>query len=437
MSSSIVSNVAFGGQGVIKKDGLVIFVPFVTSEDTITYQIIKRKKNFATAKLIDIVHPSKDRVEPKCPHFGKCGGCQLQHISYPKQIELKRKWIEDALTRIAGLKNIEVPPVVSSSERWEYRRRITLTLEPCEKMFNVGYYTSQGALDTISADGLTLFSVDQCPIFTSSSSPIFSVIQEGIKNLVPKSGAKGRVTLLKNDAEHYSLHFHFDCFPDNVEEMGGKLIEKELISAVIVSSRNKTVKWGEVRNVLQLDGLRIQYSSNAFVQTHPEQSNKIYRLIVESIDQLLKEGVILDLYSGIGITSLLLARKGFHVIGVEFNKEAVELAIQNALQNQIKNVSFLRGDVAELLPDLLKEYTPSILILNPPREGLSENIIHSILSNPPDYLFYISCMPPTLARDLKALEVEKKYKIIHIEGFDMFPQTTHVETFVVLKLVIS
>lgn len=429
MSDSIytgdVLRLAFGGEGVIHHEELVVFIPFTAPGDHISYRIIKRKKNFAQGKLIDILKPSPERTTPKCPYFGTCGGCQLQHLNYQSQLEYKRLSIQDALIRQGKLNNISVPSVIPATQQWSYRRRISLTLKPLKDNYTAGY---------IAADGLTLLSIDQCPIFVEKDSTIFSQVQEVVRSLIKKDSNDGKLTILKRNNNTFLLHFHFKNLPNNAEQVLANAAKKySNWTGIIASSTYRTIEFGQLETHLEIADLKFDFSPKAFIQNHPEQSLNIYHSLCKHAAELQPKK-ILDLYCGIGISSLMLARQGFTVCGVETNKEAIRLAQNNTNKNQINHARFIQADVQNVLYPLLDEINPDLVIVNPPREGVDPKVIEALLQYLPMNILYISCMPPTLARDLNLL-CKEKYKVDSVEAYDMFPQTSHVETLV--KLMVS
>ncbi|MBA3816823.1 MAG: 23S rRNA (uracil(1939)-C(5))-methyltransferase RlmD [Parachlamydiaceae bacterium] len=421
--SGEVLRLAFGGEGIIHQEGLIIFVPFTAPGDRITYRIIRRKKNFAFGELIDIQQPSVQRISPKCRYFGTCGGCQLQHLNYANQLDYKRQSIQDALVRQAKLTDIVVPPVVPAKQQWSYRRRISLTLKPSQGYFLAGYTT---------ADGANLLPVVQCPIFVDSDNPLLDQVQAVAKALDSQGNVESKLTLLKRDNETFLLHFHFKILPSNAETVLKEATQRyPNWTGVIASSPKKILQFGQLETQFEIGGLSFDFSPKAFIQNHPEQSLNIYQSLCNHAESLQPKNV-LDLYSGIGISSLMLANLGLNITGVESNKDAVRLAQINAKKNGIGSVNFVQADVQQVLGSLL-EKNPDLVIVNPPREGLDPSVIQALIKQPPPAILYISCMPPTLARDLKLLCAEK-YQVGTIEAYDMFPQTSHVETLTYLKL---
>ena len=416
-----ITDLAFGGEGVLRKDGMVTFVPFTAVGDVIKCQITQKKSSFAKGILTEIIKPSPTRVKAPCPYFGTCGGCQLQHISYTEQLEQKRKWVEDALKRIGHL-SFPVNPVVAATQQWTYRRHIHLSLRPYEGVFQAGY---------TAIDNKTLLPIMQCQIFLPPDNEIFAQIHKTVAKISSHGNQEGKITILKQGDNTFLLCFHFKHLPQNIV----KVIENAMShfsnwTTVVISTLHKTLEFGPKPPPTDVLGLKIAYSPRAFMQNHPEQSANIYQEL-QRISQHIKPRKIIDLYCGIGISSILLAKDGSSVIGVEYNREAIQLAKQNAKNNNIFKIKFVQGDVNLLLKDLLKHEKPDLVIVNPPREGLDKTVVEALMKYPPKHILYISCMPSTLARDLNGLS--NHYKIQSCQPYDMFPQTAHIETLVHLS----
>jgi 23S rRNA (uracil1939-C5)-methyltransferase len=418
-----IESLAFGGQGILRHAGLVIFVPFTAPGDRISCRITKQKSTFAEAELVAIDQPSSQRVEPRCPYFGRCGGCQLQHLDEASQLHYKGQVVEDALKRIGKLEMESIPPAIAAKERWDYRRHVMLTLRQEGTGFALGY---------IATDNRSLVKVESCPIFIPESEPILSQLAAFCRELQSEKGNQGRVTVLKQGQGRYLLHFHFKLSPKNLIERGERaLAEWKSWTGMVVSTPHGRKSLGETSCRMEIDGLEFSFSSDAFIQNHPEQSLNIYRHLVGLAAQA-KADHILDLYCGIGCTSLLLARQTIRVVGIESNREAVRLAKENSRTNRVKNVSFHCADVKDLLSEQMDTLRPDFVLVNPPRIGLDPAVVNGLIAGQPDHIAYISCMPSTLARDLRLL-VSAGYKLVSCQAFDMFPQTAHVETVVLLK----
>lgn len=418
-----VLRLAFGGQGIVHHDSLVIFVPFTAPGDLIRYRITQRKKNFAFGELLEVIKSSPQRTSPPCPYFGTCGGCQLQHLKYEYQLEHKRQCLEDALLRQAQIKNVVVPPVTPATHQWAYRRRISLTLKPHEGHYIAGY---------TGVDNTSLISVLQCPIFASPSDPIIKNLQQIAGSLANKDRTPGKVTVLKKDEANYLIHFHFKSMPKNATDVLKTASERfPAWQGILATSPHETIQFGSPEAHFDIEGLSLTFSPKAFIQNHPEQSVNIYKALCQQAKKYCHHH-LLDLYCGIGISSILLAREGLNVTGVENNEEAIRLANMNAKKNHISHANFIKAEVENVLPSLLKKTSSDVVIVNPPREGLHTKVIEALIETAPQSIFYISCMPPTLARDLKILTATT-FKLTEVHAYDMFPQTSHLETLAILE----
>lgn len=401
-----IHDIAFGGSGLLKIEGFVLFVPFTAPGDEIVAEITLLKKGFGEAKIVEIITPSPVRTSPKCPYFGTCMGCQFQHIEYSAQLEIKRKSVEDALTRIGKL---NIPPVtITASEKvYFYRERITLHLE-------------LGKLGYIKRDNTTILDIQTCPIFADDPK-LFNTLHTLFE------GCTGRLQITKDKEEGYLIY-------GNLKQ--GHSLEKILemsqsfpkIRGIEITCNRKTTRRGISLLRSEIEGLSFQYSPQAFIQNNFSQSVNIYREILKICRS---DNQILDLYSGIGISSCLLASKGKQVLAIEGNKYAVNHAKENAAHNHITGIQFETGWVENEITKALNRPFDALL-MNPPREGVHRNAIDAIKNSRIKKIIYIACMPSTLARDLKLLS--PTYKIQEVKAFDMFPQTTHVETLAELSL---
>jgi 23S rRNA (uracil1939-C5)-methyltransferase len=412
----VVESIAFGGEGVLRHDRHVIFIPFSAPQDHLTIAITEEKKRFARGVIAHIDRKSPLRTTPHCPHFGICGGCQFQHLAYAAQLETKRTFIQDALLRIGKL-NLTVPPIIPSPSEWGYRQHIRLQLRPKNDGFEAGY---------IGNDNHSFVPISQCPIFHDSS---LLPLQRLVHSLSSEEIERGSVRLIKSDCD--TLILAFDFFP-NLPHNHIQCNQPSFpYSGMLFRSPQETISYGNTTCSLEMLGLQMRFSPYGFVQNHLEQSTKLYSAILDAVSSSCRQ--VLDLYCGIGATSLLIAQRGTHVIGIESHAETIKLAQENSEINQIPSVRFLKGKAEIEGVQLLKKLLPDVVLCNPPRTGLDPLLTRAFLEHRPATLLYVSCMPATLARDLRLLVEGGGYCIASIQGFDLFPQTTHVETLVVLK----
>lgn len=429
MITGEITGIAFGGEGILRHEGMVIFVPFAMQGDHVSCRIIEQKKNYARAELIRIEKASPLRILPRCIHYNECGGCKFQHLPYQAQMEHKHTVVDDALSRIGGLSlNQESQlAIVPATDNWAYRRHITLNLKFNQDRLRAGY---------LSSDGTTLLPITQCLIFADENDQAFGKLDRLLQKLTVSQENEGRVTLFKaNHQKEMILHFQFDKMPPNSHDLFKDSVNASEWAGILLSSPVGEFSWGQTSTNYEIDQINFTLSPKAFSQNNPEQSSKIYQQITNLASQN-KPKKILDLYCGVGIISLMLAKRlaseGSYVIGVEGNPVAIELAKQNAKQNQINNVTFYEADVGQKINSLIKRDRFDCIIVNPPRTGLQPEVVKALLRAAPQQIVYLSCMPSTLARDLKNLS--QIYQIDYCQPYDMFPQTAHVETLINLTL---
>jgi len=416
-----IETIAFGGEGILRFRGFVIFVPFTAIGDRISCRIAEVKRSFAKGVLVEIKHASSYRTEPLCPYFGTCGGCQLQHLKEQAQLKYKLAAVTDALKRIGHL-SIPTFPIVPATANWSYRRHITLHLRAKNEGFEAGY---------IGQDNHSLVVVQTCPIFNEPHHPILKQLQQFVRQLPNPLRQEGRVIILKNHRDQFILSFQFETkYSIHLNIFQAALQQSPLLAGIIVQTPEEQVSLGDPYCEEKFEGLTFRFSPQTFIQNHPEQSAKIYRQIRQLAGQSSQQH-ILDLYCGFGITSLLLAQQGNPVTGIEYNADAMRFAQENTAFNHLKNIHFLQGDVERVLPRWLKNHQASLIILNPPRQGLAKGVVQTLLKTNVESLIYVSCMPATLARDLNVLC--QQYQLQQGWVYDMFPQTAHVETLVYLK----
>lgn len=419
-----VDQLAFGGKGIVKANSLVVFVPFTAPEDRIRCRLTHRKKNHAEGEVVEIISPSRYRTAPLCPYYGVCGGCQLQHVSYDAQLTYKQTTVFDALHRIGGVKLPALPKITPATALWAYRRHVTLNIAACDK--RRGYLAGY-----IGTDQTTLVPIRRCPIFLDENASLFDELQEVLAALQYQSNNAGRVTVLKGDKDAFLFYFRFNTLPLNLAQVLEKALQRwPHWSGVVAADHKNTFSLGVADTSMAIEGLHFSASPTAFIQNNAEQSQNIYREIVRLSQNECSR--ILDLYCGIGISSLLLAKAGHKILGVEISQAAIELAKRNAKANGLAP-DFVASDAKKGVKKWLAKLNPHLVIVNPPRNGLDPKIIKEIACKKPKRVLYISCMPPTLARDVKGFH-EAGYRVQSCHLYDMFPQTSHVEALVELSL---
>lgn len=410
MITGTIEALAFGGSGILRDDRHVIFVPFTAPGDRITARILKQKKRHAEGELVTLLEPSHERVTPKCVHFGVCGGCQFQHLNSTAQLAAKRRFIQDALRSIPG---IDVPPIATPSLLWAYRQHIRLRLHRTEPNapLKLGYMNHAEHLP-----------ISHCPIFNADDDPLFQQLNAFLQTPAWDSVSTGHLRILKQQ-KRYLLVVQIEHFPPDLIQACPKALSEEI--AGIILATPSPIHFGQTECYWD----SIQFSPFGFIQNHPEESLRLYQFILDQIPSNTQS--VLDLYCGVGITTLMLGKRGIRTIGVESHPETIEWAKKNAAAHQVDTVSFHVGTAEKLGTKLLRNNSYDWVLVNPPRIGIAPSVIAALIQSAPQGIIYVSCMPPTLARDLKPL-LEGGYRIQKIQGFDLFPQTTHVETVVIL-----
>lgn len=459
--SGIVTGLGSNGEGVVKIDDVVCFVPYALVGEEITFTALKVNKNIAFCKLKAVKKSSGDRVSPPCKVFEKCGGCQLQHVSYAKQLEIKSQTVSDCFQKIAGL-TVKIPLTVESENKFNYRNKLQLPVRSTKNGNVIGFFAENSH---------RVVAIDDCPIQQKWCKDIISILCEYIE--------KFKVSCY-SDETHTGLLRHVVC--RKVEDsflialvINGKFLphQDELVKLL----RSRFLKFSFFVNVNTLDsnvilgdeykiicgeekietselGIKYQMGIRSFMQVNNEIKSRIYSDALK-YSKVKSLDTIIDAYSGAGLMTALFAKNAKNAIGIEIIKEAVdsanELARENGLEDEMVNVC---GKCEEELPKIVKKLSVAsenlLVVLDPPRKGCEREVLEAILSVKPSRITYISCSPQTLARDIGILigslqfengelkrvkDYSPRYEISYIQTYDMFPQTKHVETLCVLEKI--
>lgn len=425
------------GEGVGRYEGLTVFVPGGAPGDRLAVRVIEVKKSYARASLERVVEPSPHRVTPSCPVVGECGGCQLQHIAYDAQLDLKRQQVVDALERVGKLTDVTVHPTLGMEEPRSYRNKA---------QFPVGYRAGRVVAGFFAPGTHRIVDIDQCEI----QHPLGNQIMQEVKALariygvriyderthtgilrhivarVGRGTGEGMAVLVTNGRE----------FPHG-EEIAAGLMERipGLVSVVqninpiqtnVILGRESRVLAGKEHITDYIGDLKFNISPVSFFQVNPAQTEVLYGTALAYAGLTGKE-TVLDIYCGIGTISLFLAKQAREVIGIEWVREAVADARENAERNGVSNVRFITGDAAVEVPRLAEEgVRADVIVLDPPRKGSDEPVLEAMARVRPERIVYVSCNPASLARDLGRLQA-LGYRTLEVQPVDMFPQTAHVE----------
>ncbi len=459
-----IDRVAFGGQGIARVDGLVIFVKGAIPGDRVNALIFRKKKAYAEARFQELLAPSPDRIEAPCPYFGICGGCQWQHVRYERQLEYKRGHVEEALSHIGSLSGIEVHAPIASEKRFAYRNKMEFSFSdrpwlphppspistPTLSLPRGGEVGGKQQHGNVTlALGLhvpgtfdKIIDVEACLLQQERGNEILREVKHFAgKSGLPPYGLKSHEGFWRFLTLRHSAY---------LDEWMVNLVTSEMRTEVVlplaqrltarfpnvktvvnnITARKASIAVGEKEVILSGAGTiqdrigpsSFQISANSFFQTNSLGADRLYGKVVEYAELRGRE-TVLDLYSGTGTIPIFLASSSRRVIGMEIAESAVLDARRNCQENGIENCEFILGDIRENL-SLLK-IQPEVIIIDPPRAGMHQDVLSRVLEIEAERIVYVSCNPATLARDLGLMQ--KQYHVSEIQPVDMFPHTYHVE----------
>ena len=439
---------AYGGRGVARKDGLVVFVRGGIPGDTVTARVFKKRKAYAEAEIDELVDPSPDRIEAPCPYFGYCGGCQWQHVVYERQLEYKREHIRESMTRIGSLKDVPICEVIPSEKLLAYRNKMEFSFSDRRWFLPSELHrreTESGFALGLHVPGTyhKVIDVDACLLQAEMGNQILRVVKRHAKDSkIPVYGLKTHEGFWRfltirysNASDEWMVNLvTSEERPDILEPLADDLSRRMRNIKTVVNNINRkkaSIAVGDREVVLTGDGMirntigpfTFQISSNSFFQTNSLAAEKLYEKVLDYAELTGKE-TVLDLYSGTGTIPIFIAHNVRSVTGMEMSRGAVRDARKNCMENEIGNCVFVCGDIREKLsPTTLTK--PDVLIIDPPRAGMHKAVLVQVMSLSPEKIIYISCNPATMARDIG--QMIQDYQLVEIQPVDMFPQTHHIE----------
>ncbi len=435
-----ITAVSSDGNGIGKHEGMAVFVPLTAVGDTAIVRIVKVKKSYAFGKLIELLTPSKNRIESDCPVFSRCGGCVYRHIDYKTECEIKQNKVYENIKRIGGI-DIPAQAIIPADTRYRYRNKAQY---PVSDNKNVGFY---------AVHSHRIIENDNCLLQPEDFRAICNKFTEWLKenniSVYSEENHSGLVRHLyirkatKTDEIMVVIVINGDTLPhaDKLTESLKTTLGEQLKSIQInINKKDTNVILGDKCKVLYggefitdiLCGIKIRISPLSFYQVNRDMAERLYLKAQEYAD--CKNKSVIDLYCGAGTIGLSLAHTAKQIIGVEIVKEAVEDAKINALINNITNAEFICSDAAVAAKELAeKNIKADVIIVDPPRKGCEESLLKTIANDfSPERLVYVSCDSATLARDIKILYT-LGYKLTEYTPVDMFPHTSHVECVALLK----
>ncbi len=453
----IVEKLGSNGEGILKNDGIVVFIPNVLPDEKIKYKILKATKTYAYGKVLEVLAPADDRVRAVCPVFEKCGGCQLQHLFYPSELKFKADLVADCFKKIGNL-NVTVSPTVKNVNEYGYRNKLQLPVASKNGENLIGFYAENSH---------RVIPINHCYIHPDWAEKLILTLKNYmskyhilgydeetgkgiIKHIVVRETGSGFIITLVSKTENVP---NLDKF---IDALKGVFVDFSLY--VNINEKNTNVIFGD-RFILkygtpfystELYGIKCEIGVQSFMQVNTYIAGKIYQNVVK-LASLDEDVSVIDAYSGAGLMTAMLAKKAKHAYGIEIIEEAVKIADNLAVKNNLadKMTNFC-GDCATLLPPLVDKLSKEgkvVVVLDPPRKGCAQNVIDAIKNSSVDKIIYVSCNPATLARDVgllvgslyydgneikRAQDYKPQYDIELVKPYDMFSQTKHVESVVCL-----
>lgn len=430
-----VEDITFEGFGVARAENIVLFIPNAIKDDVILAKVLKLKKNYAYAKIEEIVKESPARIPHDCDCFEKCGGCIFRNISYSDELKIKQNHIKQTLSRIANLDNINLLNIIKSPESNFYRNKVMLPIRETNGKINFGFF-KQKSHNFVPLKECYL----QPEIFTKILNFIINYMQENkipaydeangsgvIRNIyLRRSSGEILLCIVVNKSDFNFKQDFINELTQKFKEIVGIVLNFNLEQTNVVLGKNYKTIYGRDYIYESLLGYKFKISADSFFQVNTKQTENLYKKACE-FASLKGNETLLDLYCGTGTIGLTMANRAKELIGVEINESAIKNAKENAKINKINNAKFYCIDAKNAFK-IIKEENKLIdtVILDPPRKGINNTLINDISNNKIKKVVYISCNVATLARDLKGF-LENGYKINKIQPFDMFPRTGHVE----------
>ena len=449
-----ITGVAAEGKSIARVDDMVVFIPYGAPGDVVNIKLDKKKRSYAEAHIVDLVKPSPDRVTPACEHFGVCGGCKWQHIPYESQLRYKRDQVVDALTRIAKVEIPEVNPTLGSKETFCYRNKLEYTFS-CKCWITFEDLRSGREIADRNALGFHIpgafdkvLDIKKCWLQDDLSNRIRLFVrqyalakgyefydikaQQGLmRTLMVRIASTGEVMLIVVFARPEQ---------EKIDDLMGAIAAEfpEITSLLYAVNQkvNDTIADQEVftyrgRDYIneEMEGLQFRIGPKSFYQTNSHQAYELYK-VARRMACLKPDDLVYDLYTGTGTIANFVARQVKKVVGIEYVPEAIADAKLNSEVNGIDNTIFFAGDMKDVLTDgFIEEHgRPDVMIIDPPRAGMHEDVVNVILNARPERIVYVSCNPATQARDLAIMD--SLYRVEEVQPVDMFPHTHHVENVV-------
>jgi len=452
----MISDIAAEGNAIARIDNMVVFVPMLVPGDVVDIRIVRKRKKFIEGKVVRFHQYSSDRIKPECEHFGICGGCKWQHLPYDLQLKFKEKQVRDNLQRIGKADVKDLHPILGSKDTYFYRNKLEFTFSD-RRWYTAEEVASGDKLDKENALGFHIpglfdkvLDIRKCHLQPEPSNTIRNAVRDySLKNGLDYFDLREQTGLLRNLIVRNTLAGEVMViavfFRDEPEARKGLLdfLQQsfpEITSLMYIINSKKNDSLADQTPLLfsgkdhlteEMDGLKFRVGAKSFYQTNTRQAAELYRITKKLAGLTGKESVY-DLYTGTGTIANYVAGSSAKVIGIEYVDEAVKDAVVNSKLNGIENTVFFAGDMKDILNEnfFAVNGKPDVVITDPPRAGMHEDVISAILKADPDRIVYVSCNSATQARDI--LLLSESYSVEEVHPVDMFPHTHHVENVALL-----
>ena len=429
------------GMGVARLEGRVVFIPGTIRGERWRVRLEKVNKNVAWGRGVELLAPSQKRLEPDCPLYGRCGGCQFRHMAYEEELWAKGQRIQDALSRLGGV-NLQLSGVLGAENTNRYRNKVQFPVSVEKNGLAVGYYRHRSH-DVLDASDCPLQ-----PLSVTRLREAFKTWMEKfripayedetgnglVRHLYVRSNHTGEalVCVVANGEKLTREKELVECLCRAEPQLAGVVLNVNTRDTNVILGPSYRTLWGRDWLEEELCGLTFRLSVPSFFQINRAQTQRLYALALEFAGLTGKE-TVLDLYCGIGTISLAMAKGAGKIIGAEIVPQAIEDAKENARRNGLENAEFFCGDAGAVAEKLAREgVRPQVICVDPPRKGLGEEVPAVLAGMEPDRIVYVSCDPATLARDVKRFGA-LGYRAVRAQGVDLFPRCAHVETVVLLE----
>ena len=452
-----ITDVAAEGNSLARINDKVVFIPFGAPGDIVDVKIDRSRKSYSEGHTERMVKPSEIRVTPRCRHFGVCGGCRWQHLPYDIQLELKQRQVKDALERIAKVALPEISPIIGSENVWSYRNKMEYTFSN-KKWLTFDQLKSGEEFPDRDAAGFHIpgafdkvLDIEECHLQDSLGDRLRLFIKDyGKRNGLSFYDLRAQSGLLRtlmiriaSTGQVMAVMVFGSDEPEPIKALldavAGEFPEITSLQYVINTKLNDTIADQDVLVYKgspyieeEMEGLRFRVGPKSFYQTNSRQAERLYN-VVRDFAELSGKELVYDLYTGTGTIANFVASKAAKVIGIEYVEDAIRDARVNSETNGIGNTVFFAGDMKDVLTDgfVAEHGVPDVMIVDPPRAGMHQDVVNVILNASPERIVYVSCNPSTQARDIALLD--GSYKVDRVQPVDMFPHTHHVEN--VVRLV--